>query len=50
MGIVAMGKIESGHIKRGSTVMIMPIKVTSIKLENYRSDGDISRRRGSSNR
>jgi peptide chain release factor subunit 3 len=37
MGTVAMGKIESGAVKKGSTLMIMPNKVILSHLESHRS-------------
>jgi translation elongation factor EF-1alpha len=32
MGTIAMGKIESGHVKKGSQVLIMPTRVSKEQI------------------
>ena len=34
MGTMVMGKIESGRVKKGDTVLVMPNKVSAQVLEN----------------
>jgi peptide chain release factor subunit 3 len=33
MGTIVVGKIESGHVKKGSRVMLMPNKVSEKNVE-----------------
>ncbi|KAJ3367366.1 translation termination factor GTPase eRF3 [Kappamyces sp. JEL0680] len=41
MGTLAMGKLESGHIKKGSSVLIMPTKKTAEVLAIFNDESEI---------
>eukprot|EP00958_Prasinococcus_capsulatus_P017242 scaffold1939_cov392-Prasinococcus_capsulatus_cf.AAC.2 len=49
MGVIAMGKIESGSIKRGDPLLLMPNKC-SVKVANvFRDSGEVNRARPGEN-